>query len=77
MGTPMEFLGQLPPDRIRQQGADEVTLRFIEYLKTEPAIRALITGHKHLNDEAIIGDRLPQYITGGSFDGYAREITFL
>lgn len=77
MGTPMEFLGQLPPDRIRQQGADEVTLRFIEYLKTEPAIKALITGHKHLNDEAVIGNRLPQYITGGSFDGYAREITFL
>ena len=77
MGMPMEFLGQLPPDRIRQQRADEVTLRFIEYLKAEPAIKALITGHKHVNDEDIIGGRLPQYVTNGSFDGYVREITIV
>ena len=77
LGTPMEFLGRLSPDRIKQQRADEATLRFIEYLKKESAIKALITGHLHVNDEAVLDGCLPQYVTDGSFDGYVREITIL
>ncbi len=75
LGSPMEFLGQLSLERQRQQKADETTLRFIDYVKNESAIKALITGHLHLNDEDVLGGRLPQYVTNGSFDGYVREIT--
>lgn len=75
MGAPEKYLSRLTPFRRQQQAPDEVTLRFIDYIENESAIKALITGHRHENDEDVLEGGLMQYVTGGSFDGYVREIT--
>lgn len=61
--------------RAYQQRPDAPTLRMIEYIRNEPLIKAIFAGHVHFNYESNITDSLPQFVTGGGYDGYAREIT--
>jgi predicted phosphodiesterase len=77
MGAPEELLATYPEDRRLQQTPDEATLRAIDYIKSEPLIKALITGHKHLNYEEMLDCGIMQYTTHGSFAGYVREITVI
>ena len=74
-GAPKELLCRYPEDRRLQQHPDEDTLSAIEYIKSEPLIKAVVTGHVHLNHEEKLTDTLTQYATHGSFAGYVREIT--
>ncbi len=69
----------LPYNEFRavQQRPDAPTLRMIEYIKSEPAIKAILTGHLHFNFESNLTDTLPQFVTGGAYDGVAREVTLL
>ncbi len=63
--------------RAVQQRPTEATLRFIDYVKHEPLIKAILTGHLHFNYTSMITDTLPQYVTGGGYDGIAREVTII
>ena len=63
--------------RAIQQRPDLPTLEMIEYIKNEPAIKAILTGHLHFNFVSDIREGLPQYVTGGGYEGFAREITLL
>ena len=69
----------LPYNEFRavQQRPDAPTLRMIDYIKSEPLIKAILTGHLHFNFESNITPSLPQFVTGGAYDGYARELTIL
>ncbi|MBR5427049.1 MAG: metallophosphoesterase [Clostridia bacterium] len=69
----------LPYNEFRavQQRPDAPTLRMIEYIKSEPAIKAILTGHLHFSFESNLTDTLPQFVTGGAYDGVAREVTLL
>ena len=62
-GVPEELTVGYPPERYEQQKADELTLEVIDYIKNQPLIKALITGHLHFNYEGVFGDRIPQIIT--------------
>lgn len=73
-GTPEEMMRCYPEGRYRQQLADEPTLRFIDYIAHEPAIRAILAGHLHFNWEGKLPWGIMQYVTGGGFLGDAREI---
>jgi hypothetical protein len=53
-----------PERRYKEQIADGVTIETVEYIKNESRIKALITGHLHINYECLLNDRLPQIITG-------------
>ncbi len=75
VNSPDEVISVYSEALRRQQTPDEATKRAVEYIKNEPAIKALITGHLHLNFEEKITDTLWQYTTHGSFAGYVREIT--
>lgn len=77
VGAPEELLVNYPEDRKLQQTPDSATIKAIEYIKNEPLIKALITGHNHINFEENITDTLVQYTTHGSFAGYIREITII
>lgn len=77
IAAPDELLARYTEDRRLQQTPDEATLRAVEYIKTEPLMKAVIAGHRHLNDESMLTDRLPQFITHGTFAGYVREFTIL
>ena len=63
--------------RAVQQRPDAPTMRMIAYIKSEPMIKAILTGHLHFSFESNLTDTLPQYVTGGAYDGTARELTLL
>ena len=77
LGAPEELLAKYPDDRRAQQEADTETNIAIEYIKSEPLIKALITGHTHINHEEPIAPGKMQYTTHGTFAGYVREITII
>lgn len=77
VAAPSELLLKYPEDRRVQQTPDNATLKAVEYIKSEPLIKAVVTGHTHLNFEEKLSKNLWQYTTHGSFAGYVREITIL
>lgn len=77
MGAPEEYTSKYPEYRRLQQTPDEVTLRAIEYIKSEPLIKAIIVGHIHKNYEVYLDNGVPQIVTEGGFKGSARELTII
>ncbi len=77
VGCDEEHLEKYSEFRAYQQRPDEPTLRMIEYIKSEPAIKAILTGHLHFSFESKLTDSLTQFVTGGGYDGYAREVTLI
>ena len=49
---------------------------FIDYVQSQPLIRAVLAGHLHYDFETRLSGGAVQLITGGGFRGCAREITF-
>ncbi len=71
-GAPEELLAAYPEDRRLQQTPDEATRRAVEYIRSEPLIKAVIAGHTHLNFEEELGGKM-QYVTDGTYEGVVRE----
>ena len=63
--------------RAVQQRPTETTLEAIDYIKSEPLIRVILTGHLHFSFESLLTPTLPQFVTGGAYDGVAREVTLV
>lgn len=53
------------------------TWRAIEYMKTEPAIKVVLAGHRHRFLTESIGENKFQVITHAGCHGYAHEITLV
>ncbi|MBR0509251.1 MAG: metallophosphoesterase [Clostridia bacterium] len=77
VGCDEEHLLAYSEFRAVQQRPDAPTLRFIEYVKNEPAIKAILTGHLHFSFESSITPTLMQFVTGGAYEGTAREVTLV
>lgn len=75
-GTPEPLLKPYDDYRYRQQKPDEATDAFIDYVHSCPSIKAILAGHLHENCKSLLPSGLKQYITGGGYKGYAREIVF-
>lgn len=75
IAAPEEVVAEYTPERRMQMAPDRQTLEAVEYIKNEPMIKALITGHRHLNLEEMISEGLPQFVTHGTFAGYVREFS--
>ena len=75
-GAPEELLAVYPEDRRLQQTPDEATKRAIAYIQSEPLIKAIVTGHNHLNFEEAYADKV-QITTVGTYEGDVREITLV
>ncbi len=63
-GVPTELMTGYDDYRLRQQTADDITLETIEYIKSEPLIKAIFTGHVHYDFESELTPSLKQYATG-------------
>ena len=63
INVPEELMKNYPKDRYEQQKSDEITRKMVEYIKSQPLIRANICGHIHFNYEGIALENLPQYTT--------------
>ena len=75
VGCDEEHLLRYSEFRAVQQRPDAPTLRMIDYIKSEPQIKAILTGHLHFSFESMLTPTLPQFVTGGAYEGIAREIT--
>ncbi len=76
-GAPREMYTKYPNDRRLQQNPDRATLEMIDYILSEPQIKAVIAGHVHLNFEEPLANGVPQICTHAGYAGYAREILFV
>ncbi|MCR5040602.1 MAG: metallophosphoesterase [Clostridia bacterium] len=77
VGCDEEHLLPFSEFRAYQQRPDEPTLEMIDYIRSEPLIKAILTGHLHFSFESNITPTLPQFVTGGAYEGVAREITVI
>ena len=59
---------------IRPRGITEEMAAFI---KSQPQIRAVLAGHVHFSFESFLAPGRPQFVTGGGYDGIARELTIV
>ncbi|MBQ8207215.1 MAG: metallophosphoesterase [Clostridia bacterium] len=71
VAVPEEKMQSYPAYRRDQQRADAITLETVEYIKTEPMIKAILAGHIHCDFDGELRDGLPQLIVGKKS---AREI---
>lgn len=62
--VPGDKLEKYPPERYEQQKGDSLTFEMFEYIKREPLIKAIFSGHEHFDFKTTIDNRLPQYVTG-------------
>ena len=56
---------------------DEDTWCAVDYIKSEPLIKAVFVGHRHRDLVEKIGDQKYQIVTPAGCSGFAREITFI
>ncbi len=77
LAPPEEALARYTPARREQQKATEETLRAVEYIKSEPMIKAIFAGHMHCDFEEALDNGVMQYTTDGSYRGIVREVTLL
>jgi UDP-2,3-diacylglucosamine pyrophosphatase LpxH len=76
IGVPEERMYGYTASRRTQQRPNAATLAFIEYLKAQPLVKAVLCGHLHYSWSGQLSDSATQYVTGGAFNGEAQEITF-
>ena len=74
VAAPRSIVEKYSSDRFYQQAATEETLKAVEYILSEPAIKAIFVGHTHENVTEKLENGVTQYITGSNYDGMAREI---
>lgn len=72
MAAPDRLVETYPPDRYRQQIADEVTKEAYAYIRSQPTIKALLTGHMHHDYEEMFTENTVQLTVGCNT---LREIT--
>lgn len=77
MAPPEELLARYSDHNRNLQAASEITRQAAEYICTEPTIKAVIAGHTHCNHEGEIAPGKPQFVTHGTYHGYAREFTVI
>ena len=54
-----------------------VTTGFIERLRREPALKAVLCGHTHIRYHERFSPTAVMYVGGGNFEGYLREVRFI
>lgn len=62
--TPEDKMQSYSEHRREQQRPDGITLEAVEYIKTEPMIKAILAGHIHCNYEGELREGLPQLVVG-------------
>jgi hypothetical protein len=66
-----------PSGDYKRQLDDSVTRDFISYLKKEPLLKAILSGHEHITVEDVFSETAKQYLVAGNFTFHAREVLFI
>ena len=75
MGCPEELMRNYTPERYTQQAAAPLDFEIIEYIKSQPLVKAVLAGHLHFFHQSVLCGGVTQYIAGGGFQGEAIEYT--
>lgn len=59
---------------IRPRG---ITMEAVAFIKKQPLIKAVLAGHVHFSFVGDLAPGMPQFVTGGGYEGVARELTIL
>ena len=74
VGVPDDKLALFPQEGARLiQKPTSDTLEFLEYLKGENSVKAILCGHVHLEIDDMLYGKIPQYCSGLGAIGYASE----
>ena len=65
-----------PHGDYKRQLEDRTTREFVAYLKREPLLKGLLTGHLHISIQDRFSPTAMQYVVGGNFMFYGQEILF-
>ena len=74
MGTDEEHIETFPELRQIQHRPTPTTLRFIDYINSEPMIRVLLTGHLHFDYQNTLPGGAEQFITAANYHDCVREL---
>lgn len=66
-----------PVGDYKTQLEDSVTRDFIAYLKEEPLLKCILSGHLHISVEDRFSPTCTEYVTAGGFLFHAREVIFI
>lgn len=77
IAPPEEYYSKYGERHMKEQIPSKETLDAIEYIKKEPAIKAVIAGHIHENFDGFADCGKRQICTAPLKDGYVREIEIL
>ena len=69
----------VPPRKgdYQRQSEDPVTRGFIEYLRKEPLLKAILAGHEHVTIQDRFSETAEEYVVGANFLFVAREVLFI
>ena len=73
-GTKFSYLCGAPSDTERE---DNLTQKFVKWLKEQPQLKAILTGHLHEFWQEQFSPTAVQYVVGGAFKGDAYQIRFV
>lgn len=59
---------------IRPRG---ITMEMVDYIRSQPLIKAVLAGHVHFGFVSEIAPGMPQFVTDGGYSDHARELTIL
>ena len=77
LGAPSSELARYKSERHRvEQTPDAVTAAFVERLRREPLLKAVLAGHEHFSVDDRFSETARQFVTGASFNRVARHLAF-
>lgn len=76
MGCSEELLLPYSEYRAYQQRPTPDTMRFVDYVQSQPLIKAVLAGHLHVPFVSTLPGGAVQFVAGAGYNGEAAEITF-
>lgn len=75
-GAPDEVVDAYVGNHKGSQRSNETTTKFLEWLKEQKLVKALLAGHQHVNHVGPFSETATQYVVGGNFKGDTFEFSF-
>ncbi|MBR2839332.1 MAG: metallophosphoesterase [Kiritimatiellae bacterium] len=76
-GAPKSALARCDKKRAEQQAADKPTLEFVERVRSEPLVKAVLCGHVHRPELDRFSPTAMTYVAGANYMGDAELLAFL
>ena len=76
-GVPEEELAKLKRSGPIEPHYDERTMGFYGWLREQKALKAILCGHTHVEEQDRFSETAQMYVAGGNYEGCGYEVTFV